>query len=200
MNFVKFLNFQRGHLAQYLFFILCGVLLLGLMAGCSSTPVYPPANITREQAWASLDWNGEGRGAFRYHDHEDRFALETALNSAQQTWIMAVRIPLLGEEHFSLNYKTGQLEGPLWKRWQQQNPQGDITPLKQALMKVLNLKKVPLKATWDQYQLKFDSDPHVHWTFDWWHSGRFHRVQVEITEVYEYPLILEINWREAPTA
>ena len=122
--------------------------------------------------------------------------MEAARNAAAQTWTMAVRIPLLGEEHFVLNYKTGTLEGPLWQRWQKENPQGDITPLQHALMKVLNLKQVPLNATWDQHQLKFSTEQNVDWTFDWWRHGRFHRIQVEIKEVYEYPLILELTWRE----
>ncbi|MBP5296747.1 MAG: hypothetical protein J6Y94_05395 [Bacteriovoracaceae bacterium] len=166
------------------------------LSGCSTTAVYAPANIEREQAWQSIDWQGTGRGTFTYHDKSESFRMESGLNRQTKTWVLAVRIPLLGEEYLKINYQTGVLEGPLWERWQKQNSRSVVRPLKQAIMQVLRLKKVPQQATWDQYTLAFEGRPGVHWQFDHWKAGRFYRAQVRLEEIYEYPLKLELEWRE----
>ena len=177
----------------------CIVLLGGIIffPSCSTAPVYAPANIDREQSWRSINWDGEGRCTFVYHDQQDRFRMETNLNRLAHTWILVVRLPMLGEEYLKINYQNGLIDGPLWQRWQKQNPHADIRSLKQALMQVLRLHKIPRHATWDQQVLAFTGSPGVHWQFDHWKNGRFYRAQVTFEEIYEYPLKLELEWREA---
>ena len=190
----------RNSFGQY--FILGILTFMGVvgLSSCATTPTYAPANISRDEAWQSISWDGEGRGTFSYHDQQEKFRMETGLQRAEKIWILAVRIPLLGEEYLKLNYQTGAIEGPLWQRWQKQNPRSDIRPLKQALRQVLRLKKIPRRATWDQYTLAFTTNPGVDWQFDHWQNGRFYRVQVTLTGIYEYPLKLELAWLAEPAA
>jgi len=183
-------------LSAVLGIVLLGGVGLGLVSCSTTPPAYAPADITREQAWQSINWRGEGRGILIYRDQPEKFRMETDIDRLAKTWTLVVRLPLLGEEHLAINYKTGKIDGPLWQRWKKQNPQADITPLKRALLQVLRQQKIPSGAVWDQYTLAFAGPAGVYWQFGHWKNGRFHWAQVTLTEIYEYPLKLELEWRE----